>query len=55
MSAQSAVRTAGPPAGAWRPEAGGVIEAAGLTQVYPGPVTALDELTVLIEIGRAHV
>jgi ABC-2 type transport system ATP-binding protein len=28
-----------------------VIEAAGLTQVYPGPVTALDELSVLIGPG----
>jgi len=51
VSAQSAVRTAGPGAGAWRPDAGAVIEAAGLTQVYPGPVTALDELSVLIGPG----
>ncbi|HEX5290787.1 MAG TPA: ABC transporter ATP-binding protein [Streptosporangiaceae bacterium] len=28
-----------------------MIEAAGLTQVYPGPVTALDELSVLIGPG----
>jgi ABC-2 type transport system ATP-binding protein len=51
VSAQSAVRAGAPGSGRWRPDPGAVIEAAGLTRVYRGPVTALDELSVRIGPG----
>jgi len=49
MSAQPSPRTGSPPA---EPDPGSaVIETAELTKRYPGPVTALDALTVTVEPG----
>ena len=49
MSAQPSPRAEGPPAEPGRGQA--VIEALDLTLQYPGPVTALDALTVTVEPG----
>jgi ABC-2 type transport system ATP-binding protein len=49
MSAQPSPRADGEPAEPGRGDP--VIEAAGLTKQYPGPVTALDALTMTVEPG----